>query len=233
MTKRDGVIQIMKKAFESDNLLDENSEAQFVCECGGAKCKVRKHVDPIMSPIFGEEDTKVMIVAEAPSKRKGTGSKVIVGGQAKDWIDRPGERQISALFSFVREHFHTAPYFTDVVKCGVEKQDRGEKRRLMNRIEQCTKRYLFGEIKVMEPEKILCVGKTSFDTLTKAQASGEVDKQIELKYLLHYGGQAGLTLTVEDKRTVIWPMQIGEKVSQEKLESLIKNKVASDKSEYA
>ena len=165
-----------------------------------------------------------MVVAEAPSvTRSRTGPHI--GGRFADWTD---EASVSSLLEFVRNYYQTTPHFTDLMKCGFEKQ--AEKRRNKEltelRKEKCIKQFLLEEIRIIDPKVILCVGKEAFDALQKCQNECKVKKSITPVNLIHYSKQAGLPLTSDDKKKLIWPFQVGQVCKNKRLSELsfFKNK---------
>ncbi|HHT9120641.1 MAG TPA: uracil-DNA glycosylase family protein [Candidatus Hypogeohydataceae bacterium YC41] len=193
--------------FKRGEMVDFRGEmVDFACE-NKSKCEV-KESEPIWSPAFGTEGTKVMIVAEAPSAAEGKGP--FSGGLVKQWTKKI-EPYYYALFQFVEEYYST-PYFTDLVKCGVSKQTKEMKKSLKKRISNCVERFLLREIAIIHPRDILCLGKESYCTLKKLQNEGKIKRNIKLFQLIHCSNQARLTLSLQDKENVIWPFQItGEK----------------------
>jgi uracil-DNA glycosylase family 4 len=158
------------------------------------------------TPLFGDNDTKIMLVAEAPSVRKNNVGSY-VGGMLKDV---PG-KNLSSIRDFIKKHYNTTPYFTDLMKCGAEKQTREVKSRIFEiRTENCVKHYLLKEIRIIKPKILICLGWRSFSKLKKVQNEKIIPKNIKVINLLHYGSQANLPLTSQDKLNYIWPVQIGK-----------------------
>jgi|GEM_PF-2803843 len=216
MSKTDKLISLFTTEFITDDFLSKGKAKDFRCPLID-KCAVNKAEEPIWSPALGDESTTIMIVGEAPSRRKKGGAGPHIGGQFKDWTD--GEA-VHSLLRFVKSHFGTIPYFTDVMKCGVASQTRAHKNAVFEiRSRNCVKRFLLKEIEIIDPETILCLGKTSFIALKKAQESGAIKASIRLINLIHYGKQAGLPLTAKDKETILWPLQLG-KVSVNSISNL-------------
>lgn len=207
MSKTENLISLFATDFITHDFLLKGKANDFKCPLID-KCAVNKAEEPIWSPALGDESTTVMIVGEAPSRRKKGGAGPHIGGQFKDWTD--GEA-VHSLLRFVKTHFGTVPHFTDVMKCGVASQTRAHKKAVFEiRTRNCVERFLLKEIEIIDPETILCLGKTSFIALQKAQESGAIKSSIRLVNLIHYGKQAGLPLTAKDKETILWPLQMGK-----------------------
>lgn len=207
MSKTDKLISLFTTEFITDDFFSKGKADDFRCPLID-KCTVNKAEEPIWSPALGDEGTTIMIVGEAPSRRKKGGAGPHIGGQFKDWTD--GEA-VHSLLRFVQTHFRTVPYFTDVMKCGVASQTPAHKKAVFEiRTRNCTKRFLFKEIEIIDPKTILCLGKTSFIALKGAQENGSIKQSINLVNLIHYGKQAGLPLTAKDKETILWPLQLGK-----------------------
>jgi len=207
VSKTDKLVSLFADDFITHDFFSKGRAKDFKCPLLD-KCAVNKAEEPIWSPALGDESTTLMIVGEAPSRRKKVGAGPHIGGQFKDWTEGVA---LQSLLRFAKTHFNTVPHFTDVMKCGVASQTRAHKKAVFEtRTRHCSQRFLFREIEIIDPETILCLGRTSFDTLKKAQQNGSVKPSIKLVNLIHYGKQAGLPLTAEDKETILWPLQLGK-----------------------
>jgi|SRR6267143_66254 len=209
MTKSNRFKALFAPHFVTKNLLIKGKATDFKCPFLSS-CKVQKEDEPIWSPAFGDENTRVMIVAEAPSKRKKSGGGPHIAGRFKDFAEKGA---LKSLLNFVIKYYHTTPYFTDLMKCGVAKQERDLKKAVFPiRTKNCSTLFLLKEIAIINPELILCTGKTSYDFLSGAKRDGLLKntKVREIINLLHYGNQAHLALNANDKETIIWPLQLGK-----------------------
>ena len=215
MTKIGRLIALFSPFFITTDFMIEGKAADFRCPLQSS-CGVDKDTEPICSPAFGDEKTRVMIVAEAPSKRKKTGGGPHVGGQFKD---RDGAA-LRSLLNFVRKYYNTTPHFTDLMKCGVAKQTKELKNAVFpQRRKNCPTQFLLKEIQIIDPELILCLGRTSYDYLSNAKASRAISKNVKIINLIHYGSQANLPLNSKDKETIIWPLQL-RKISGDEILNL-------------
>ncbi len=210
MSKNQEIVNLFSKDFTTTDFRKRGRADKFVCPLESV-CKVSQEKEPIWTAGFGDEETNVMIVAEAPSSKGGLGPNIT--GQVKEWVN---EESVNALFRFVKSYFNTVPYFTDLMKCGVAKQTKQEKQIFKTRISQCLKHYLVEKIKIIKPEFVLCVGIESFNALTEAKRNKLIAEDVELIKLIHYGKQANLPLTSSDKENIIWPYQL-KKISKDKL----------------
>lgn len=169
---------------------------------------------PIYAPALGSKKCEIMLIAEAPSNTLTNG--LIYPSTFKDFIKELKKRfnnsPLVNLYNFFEDNYSNdkLPYFTDIIKCGVNKQTKEEKKILNTRLNICFKYMLKEEIKILKPKKIFCIGKTSFDFLTKNNKDfTDILDGIEIIHLLHYGRQANLHLRDEDKRDIIWKYQAG------------------------
>ncbi len=117
------------------------------------------------------------------------------------------DKNLKSAINFIKEYdIHKRnPYFTDLIKCGLEKTR--EKEKLLPRRNNCIEKFLLKEIKIIQPKLIVCLGGHSHDLLSRFRKDGRINADIELIKLHHYSNRASLTLTIEDKQSVIWPMQ--------------------------
>ena len=214
MTKYDQIVALFQKDFICNDFAIRGKAEAFICPLQ-QECKVNQVAEPIWTAALGSDDTKVMIVAEAPSAKGGIGPHI--GGLVKNWTH---EKSVNSLFTFVQKYFNTIPYFTDLMKCGVSRQTKEKKSLVFKaRIKNCLTHYLLKEIKIIKPEIILCVGNLSFSALKDCRNRGLINDSTKLVKLIHYGRQAGLPLSPDDKKNLIWPIQVG-KVSKDRLRDL-------------
>ncbi|MFC1871382.1 uracil-DNA glycosylase family protein [Chloroflexota bacterium] len=201
----------IRKLFENwkcENFFDYGQSFTFKCaDADENKCACNSKVEQIWTPSFGDEAATVMLVAEAPSTGGGIGPHL--GGFWRDL--HTFERQNQEFIRF-RDYFSKElgfiPYFTDLVKCGT--QNTKNKALIRKRADYCGSRYLLQEIEIINPTSIFCIGRTSYDWLTKHKlANKSTGKPINIHLLIHYSKQAGLPLTHEDKK-LIWKWQLSQ-----------------------
>ncbi len=229
MTKRDDIIDLFREYFIADSFLVRGKAKEFHC-CNERECEVNQRIQPIWSPYLGDEDTNVMIVAEAPSRgRRIEDAGPHIGGLFEN-IDRDISNEISPIHilkPFVQENYdRTIPYFTDLVKCGVAIQNQVDKKIIKKRAPKCCEQLLLKEIGIVKPEIILCIGNLSKVFLQRYQSEGKISNSIELIPLMHYGRQATLTISPEDKKDIIWKWQAG-KISPEEFARIPLYKLSS------
>jgi hypothetical protein len=207
--KNEQIKELFKKDFAIGEW-GENGERkvarEFTCSCQDS-CKVEKD-SPKHSSWLGDEDTKIMLVGEAPSNQ-GKGKCYFSGNFSKYIIDNPkGNKNFRILYDFFSNNdegnSRPVPYFTDLMKCGVPKQ-KDKKGLSKQRITNCTAKFLKKEIEIIKPEKVYCIGKTAYNEVKKLG----LEKNIEIIYLLHYSGQGNLQIPIDDKK-MIWKIQMGE-----------------------
>ncbi len=192
--------------FKCKNFYEYRGSVSFSCKYQG-QCKVHKKTEPIWSPLIGDIDDKrhnVMLVAEAPSTSGGKG--VHLGGLLEDrCAQKKEDSEFSKFLEFFNKELGFWPYFTDLVKCGPTRV--GDKATIKRRAERCVKHFLLSEIKIIEPDFIYCIGKTSYNALKQYKLHKSSGETIKLIPLIHYSRQAGLPLTSMDKR-LIWRWQL-------------------------
>ena len=150
---------------------------------------------------LGDEDTRVMVVAEAPSTANGVGPNVVQ--LFSEVTKSPKNLNMLKLRDFVQDYYNTTPHFTDLAKCGVV----GKSPIPKNRVDICTKHFLLNEIDILKPEYVICVGKRSEDFFKKLKEQQEISDSVKLRFLTHYSNQAQLHLTIEDKYGIVWKWQ--------------------------
>lgn len=211
--------ELFQPAFPGANLEIKSSTNNFYCENIG-KCNVNIQEEAIWSPAFGDDNTNVMLIAEAPSVTGGKGPHT--GGKFEDF-------GLQNLINFVKKYFNTTPHFTDLMKCGVSRQSAENKSRVFKlRKDNCFEKFLIREIEIIKPEFILCLGNSAFDAINKEilKNDSRINKSTKVIKLVHYSKQANLQLTMKDKEDIIWPIQIG-KLEKDNLRYL---SIFSDKS---
>ncbi|MBC8147183.1 MAG: hypothetical protein H8E98_04285 [Bacteroidetes bacterium] len=186
------ITELFNKDFHSDKFY-----------CGFIKeCEVSIGKEPIYASYFGEEKSIVMLVAEAPSSSNGVGVNNV---KYFDEIENDKKSPLYLIKNFIKEQYNEIPYFTDLVKCGLAKQK--NKKILKKRAEYCLKKYLLNEIEIIKPEIIICVGKLSYEFISKAQENSDISKDIKVVNIIHYSRQANLPLDDEDKE-FLWKIQL-------------------------
>lgn len=186
----------------------KTKDTYFSCKFSEA-CGVDPKKHPIWSPAFGSKDTNVMVIGEAPSATEGSGANV--GGRFEEWEDNTKSRVVQ-FRNWVYDEFKSFPYYTDFVKCGLNRQIREDKKVLTSRRSNCFNNFLKHEIEIMDPEYILVLGTLFKDFLDKV-----IDNRFKprIKYLMHYSPQARLQLSIKDKRKIIWKLNVGKLTKRE------------------
>jgi len=206
-SKNKQIADLFASCFEFDNFEKKERAKSFKCPNMG-NCQVRinnkisKENDPIYTSSLGDDDTKVMVVAEAPSASGG--HSVFISGKFDSFCgEQTGKSPLQIVKQFVKENYHgTIPYFTDVIKCGVFNQNKENKKILKKRASYCIDQFLLKEIEIINPEIILCFGNTAYNALNGKYRA----KCIKL---LHYGRNANLNLSDNDKKNIVWKIQAG------------------------
>ena len=212
----DKIVRLLTEHFgpqEFTRLTPDGHWRRGFCCPNRKECEVDERKQPIWTPRFGDENTDVMIVAEAPSNAGGPG--LHIGGLLAECTE-DNRSPLYKLRDFVEheeKYGKTTPYFTDLVKCGVASQGREKKGRLEKRAKKCVA-LLLEEIRIMKPLIILCVGALPWKYLEEYQServpeAKRIDKEIKLYQLTHYGRQAGLHLDIDDKVKLIWRCETG------------------------
>lgn len=215
-TKQEQIIELFVRDYETDNFLKKQKAKGFHCKNKGI-CRIKD--DPSWTTYIGDEDSKVVIVAEAPSN--GDGGGIHIAGTTALLKSRRKGKGLLKLIKFVEENCGTRnPYFLDLMKCGLIEQDRKVKKELFPiRINNCIKRYLIPELKIIDPDIIICAGKTSYDEIVKIKKS--LNMNFEIILLHHYGSSASLSLSSDDKEKYIWDFQKNNPQKKLNLENLI------------
>ncbi len=208
------IINLFNESFASGDYTKKAPAGDLLCEHRGY-CVYEPGQTPCWSPFIGDDNPKIMVVAEAPSALGG--NDLWIGGLTKDIFesDEKQSKSLMAFLKFIKEYYGVYPYFTDLMKCGLNKQSNSKKRELFpKRKEKCMTKFLHKEIKIIRPQEIICVGRESYDTLLKDPLIKKLN--IKLTYLMHYT-QASLQMTSEEKEKILWPYQIGKLLPKEKL----------------
>ncbi len=210
MSINNKLIKLFAKDFHAKDFSEQSKARKFTCRYL-KQCNVNIKTEACFTPLFGDLHTKIMLVAEAPSVKKKAGEKNVgpnIGGMLKNVTN--ANKALSSIRDFIESHYKTVPHFTDLMKCGAEKQTREFKKNIFRiRTENCFKHYLVNEIRILKPNKIFCLGWLSFKKMKSAQKNNEISSKIKIIKLLHYGSQASINLTSQDKLNYIWPLQAG------------------------
>jgi hypothetical protein len=144
LDRNNEIAQLLKRYFGDYNFLGPkpwcyHTDKLKCCHGKKKECNVRERKEPIWTPRFGDDNTRVMIVAEAPSKMAGLGLHVggLLSGCSEDH-----RSPLYKLRDFVKENYKTTPYFTDLVKCGAASQEKRVKRILKKRAKTCVEALL-------------------------------------------------------------------------------------------
>lgn len=169
-------------------------------------CNVNLLKETCCTPYYGDEKSDIMLIAESPSSIYGVG--FYLGGYSRNIKSNKKNDNLEELLKFI-VGINGGKYsrFTDIVKCGMEKSKLKEQ--LAIRKQPCMNLYLIREIEIVCPKHIICIGNDSYNEVLKLQQLKKIDTQIKITKLHHYSNRASLTLSIHDKREVIWPLQNG------------------------
>lgn len=198
------IIELFQNNFaEFESFSEKQNQVAFKCDCK-KNCNVDLTKEAAYTGIIGDENTDVMIVAESPSTRSGKGC--YTAGNI-DELMKGNDKNLISLIEFIKNKVSNNynPYFTDTIKCGLEKTR--EKEKLNNRLSICSEKFLRKEIDIIQPRLIVCLGAHSYNLLSKLKQEKKIRQNIDLIKLHHYSNRASLTLTIEDKTEIIWPLQ--------------------------
>jgi hypothetical protein len=113
LDRNNEIAQLLKRYFGDYNFLGPkpwcyHTDKLKCCHGKKKECNVRERKEPIWTPRFGDDNTRVMIVAEAPSKMAGLGATRrwpalwVFGGSQKSSLQakrlRQGELQNYSVF---------------------------------------------------------------------------------------------------------------------------------------
>ena len=199
MDKQSDLIKLFSEAFEI-KAFDKSQKCRFYCE-KKESCKVT-NIYPKYPGAMGDENTDIMLIAEAPSASKGYGAHN--GGKVENF-EKYKKSPLYAVVDFVKKNYHTIPYFTDLVKCGFQNQN--NKSTIKFRIDNCMEKFLFKEIEIINPKTIFAIGKVAYNNLKKHRQ--KISSNIKIISLIHYGRQANLPLSIDEKEKIIWPIEAG------------------------
>lgn len=212
METRSQLVGLFRDAYAGVDLLSPGGSASsFGCPRQHT-CQFDCQRQSSWSPAFGDAASRVMLVAEAPSAKNAAGPGVHSGGVFRDWsVTR--DPALSTLRDFVFKRYGAVPHFTDLMKCGVSRQTPHQKKVFKIRMEQCFQQFLQKEIAIVRPCVILCIGEVSYKALHQVKSDGLIAQDIALHKLLHYSRQAALPVSLEEKRDIIWRLQLGDTTS--------------------
>lgn len=178
-------LYLFAPTFRFESLDRYQEEIGFSCP-NREKCGVDPATGPIYTPFIGDDGSSVMAVAEAPSASNGVGT--FCGGRFADVEQTLSQAMqtspLNRVLSFVRSKYGVHPHFTDVVKCGLSKQN--DRKRLSKRFEPCRERFLLREIEILKPKIILCFGKCATWNVNRLIDRHPLASQAKVRYLLHY-----------------------------------------------
>lgn len=188
---------------------DIKKECSLTCKHAIA-CEFSLDHEASFSGALGDPESKIMVVAESPSTRWGKGAH-ITGLTAKLVNDKEikKSRELLILLEYLKNIYGSFPYFTDFVKCGVKKTR--EKELLTIRKHNCVETHLIEEMKILNPEKIVCLGNDSHDAVVKLFIELYPKKKVEdhVFKITHFSRSASLPLSMKDKMNVIWKLELG------------------------
>lgn len=224
----------LQKLFENTFIVDlkENNGywgklCVFKCTNGGEQgvCKTESlEVKRTCAP--GEEKSKVLILGEAPSSGKGT--KKRVGAKTSMLFSNITDDNQSPQYllrEVILKQYGSIPFFTDYVKCGVLSQ-KNDKHKLDVRKEPCFNKFLLEEIKIIQPEVILCCEINVFWFLVKKiKKLINLLNNFELIHIYHYTTNQNWNKlynelskqkkeSMESVKKKIWKMQIEGKKNE-------------------
>lgn len=205
---------IFKKCFKFDSFKNSaNKHVNFHCPLIKA-CKVNVKADPIYTGIPTTNETDIMVIAEAPSAVGGVGAKI---SSFIEHIEVSKKSELYELIEFIKDTNNGKyPYFTDIIKCGFKNQKAKD---IKLRKSNCVDLLLLKEIEAVNPQKIYCVGKSSYNMLCELKKNGRINKKIDLISLLHYSRNGNLIFSIKDKK-LIWLRQ-SNKINKEEFIQLI------------
>lgn len=200
--------------------------------------------DPIYTGLLGDCDSDILVVGEAPSGsdlKNDTAKTPIeiectshdaVSFQHAHWcgytkdIPKKGFSRLYDFIDFIRysclESNNRYPYFTDVIKCGLSRQNTNEKRLLGPRAKICADHILLQEIQIINPRIIACAGKFAYSVVLDLQKTNKTLAGITILKFMHYSHQAQLKVTIEEKKSIIWRLQ-AKCVEEEKCCEMLKD----------
>lgn len=209
--KIDAYKKITKKYIKenkSKNDRDQNDE--FKCK-NWKLCKVNRSFSKqsCIGGYWGDEKAKALIVAESPS-----GKSIFYGrffGKVDNQKDLAKPQDTFRRFVMDNITNNITPFFTDVVKCGVSGLGKRNKfKTLNNRFIQCSK-YLTKEIKILEPDIIICAGGFAFKKINEIRDTFNKIKEPLILKFTHYGSgsyKGSYDKGLENLENKIWPEEL-------------------------
>lgn len=208
----------LKKLYEDQfvNFSSSNPTQDFKCQHRD-KCDVHLETETACTARFGNPNSTMMVVAESPSTSAGFGCKVLEpfeeGFEDTPTINPKNGKPMTDNFKKLIKYLKSVndsmyPYFTDAVKCGTSHTS--NKTKLTRRKDHCANTFLLEEIKILNPKLIICLGSFAREIVQKLQKSNKIDGSITVIQIAHFSNRASLTLSIDDKLNVIWPLQLNK-----------------------
>lgn len=218
MSKHQQILQLFRDRYADFDVFPETATPTvgFKCaHCTNCNVNLGKDKEASYTPLLGDEDANYMVVAESPSK--GNGAGCWLGGLSRNAGSGKKNDNIQRFFDFIKKQDQGRyPYFTDVVKCGLERTSVKDK--LAIRKQACLITYLEQEIRIMQPKVIICLGRFAYDEVKPV--AERINPTIRVVPIMHYSNRASLTMDIMDKINVIWPLELGL-VTQEEGHQLV------------
>jgi len=169
------------------------------CICDHQRdCEFRPGEDACMGLLWGGDDSKILVIGEAPSGEDITNSQ--------KWN---ATYDFGVVRDFLGKKYGMTPHFTDAVKCGFgsgKNIDKKGKRSFKKRFQNC-KEYLKEEIDLIKPEKVFCMGKKSYENVIQ-NVKYLFEKEMDVYYLTHYSKLTNLQIKIGDKEKIVWNAEI-------------------------
>ncbi len=201
-------------------IIEKRSKGKGVCICPNKSsdiCNFRKTKESCWWPFIGDEKSKCIIVAEAPSAGSKKGKGVHFSRLLDEVVAVPPEKRKTwdRFYFAMKDTLGYYPHFTDAVKCGVSDQRRKDKNEILHRRftdpeigeDRCSY-YLMEEIRIVNPSLVITVGWFAKQKIEEIKEKTGVS--FDHKNILHYSGQASLPVNMDDKIGIIWPHQLKE-----------------------
>jgi len=209
MPVNEEIIALLKQEYaDFDDFPDEKRSIpsfRFKCDCK-EKCDIKLEEEASYTPLLGDNDSNYMIVAESPSKAQGAGC--FLGGKSKNAGSKKRTDNISLFLEYIKKiNGSKYPYFTDMVKCGLKKTNFKEKLNL--RRDNCVNKFLIKEIEIVKPKTIVCLGSDAYKVVDSLKKKKKINSSIKVVQVMHYSNRASLTMSIQDKKDVIWPIELG------------------------
>jgi uracil-DNA glycosylase family 4 len=204
MSKNEQIIEHFQRHYADFEAFPAIKTAADRFKCAQCSvCDVKLDKEASYTPLLGDEDAEYMVVAESPSTGQGAGCWL--GGLSQNAGSKKKNDNIRRFFDFIKTQDQGRyPYFTDVVKCGLETTS--VKAKLAIRKQRCIDEFLEKEIRIIRPKVIVCLGRFAY---TEVQpVARKVDPEIRIIPIMHYSNRASLTMSIEDKVGIIWPLEL-------------------------